>query len=179
MNGWKINLDKSSDLSEMKKSLLFFTNLLSKQWTKKNVIKTVINKGFVDLVRVLSDITVSLKKDFGQKDVPHHKNTTGSTRNTSTSYTIKGKYRLATTSTPSPPSRSGSWDNVEFHEKAAINASAAAAADCTVLEQHSDRCRMAWGDKQTDKHTNTHRQTLWLIYWTGLEAGLVKSSGKI
>ena len=81
--------------------------------------------------------TVNLKKDFGQKDVPHHKNTAGSTRNTSISYTRKGKYCPATTSTPPPPSCSGSWDNVEFCEKAAINASAAAAADCTVLEQHS------------------------------------------
>ena len=69
------------------------------------------------------------------KDVPHHKNTAGSTPNTSTSCTRKGKYRPATPSTPPPPSRSGSWDIVEFREKAAINASAAA-ADCTVLEQH-------------------------------------------
>ena len=101
--------------------------------------------------------TVSLKKDFGQKDVPHHKNTAGSTRNTSTSYTRKGKYRPATTSTPPPPSHSGSWDNVEFREKAAINASAAASADYTVLEQHSGT--WVW-------NTTIYRG------WTGLEASI-------
>ena len=49
---------------------------------------------------------IRLKKDFGKKDVLPDKNTAESMRNTNTSYTRKGKYRPATTSTP--PSRSGS-----------------------------------------------------------------------